>query len=141
MATMDITTAGPHMVRESFERGREELKRLEEKVGLPVVDVFFVGHCGAAVQFPDFNYAGCVSDFWREAEKLVEEGLVRTLGVNNMSIHQVKSVCEFAKIMPSVMTAEASDGERGGPKGGVLAHDPVHRARAQPSPHRSSSTS
>ena len=58
---MDVASIGPHLIRESFNRAREDLKALEEKVGLPVIDVYWVGY---GMAFPTFKIVGCVSDFW-----------------------------------------------------------------------------
>ena len=98
---------GAHMVRESFERLRAEAEPFIAEHGLPLVDVYIMNPI-CAFSFPDFHghgashpppcrarratltlatlpshrAPGCFSDFWREAEKLVDEGLVRSLGLN-----------------------------------------------------------
>lgn len=40
---------------------------------------------------------GCYSEYWKEAEKLVAEGLVRVLMTNNLSIHQIDTQYEFSR--------------------------------------------
>lgn len=43
---------------------------------------------------------------WKAMESLVELGLVRAIGVSNFSIHQLRELLKFAKIVPSVNQVE-----------------------------------
>ncbi|KAK8655746.1 hypothetical protein V6N13_108313 [Hibiscus sabdariffa] len=43
---------------------------------------------------------------WKAMEALVESGLVRTIGVSNFSVHQIKELLKFAKIVPAVNQVE-----------------------------------
>ena len=79
----------------------------EEEFGGPLADTLtlFPACC---ISFPDFKGHGCFSDFWKEAEKLVDEGLVRSLAMNNATIHQIESTLEFARHRPVMATYESS---------------------------------
>ena len=57
---------------------------------------------------PTFKSVGCFSDFWKEAEKLVDEGLVRSLSINAATIHQIESLLEFARHRPVMASFESS---------------------------------
>ncbi|XWS64080.1 hypothetical protein CRYUN_Cryun06bG0156300 [Craigia yunnanensis] len=43
---------------------------------------------------------------WKAMEALVELGLVRAIGVSNFSVHQIKELLKFAKIVPAVNQVE-----------------------------------
>ena len=98
-------TLGPHTVRESFERARKKMAPFEAEFGLPLIDVYMLMPM-TAWSFPDFRCHGCFSDMWKEAEKLVDEGLVRSLGINNATIHQIEATLEFARHRPVMATFE-----------------------------------
>ena len=97
---------GPHMVREAFDRLRKEMAPYEMEFGLPLVDVLCVP--GGAFSFPDFKLQGAFSEFWKEAEKLVDEGLVRSLAVNAFTIHQIEALLGFARHRPVLASFESS---------------------------------
>ena len=98
--------AGPHLLRTAVERLRKEkMVNYEEEHG-SVVDILMVPL--GAMSFPDFKMQGPFSDYWREAEKLVDEGLVRGLATNAFTIHQLEALIGFAKHRPVVVTFESS---------------------------------
>ena len=100
-------TVGPHMIREGFERLRKEMQPYEEEFGLPLADILILQPC-CAFSFPDFKGHGCFSDWWKEAEKLVDEGVVRSLGLDKATIHQIEATLEFARHRPVMATFESS---------------------------------
>lgn len=100
-------TVGPWMVREAFDRTRKAMAAYEKEHGLPLIDTMIISP-GCAMKFPDFTSSGCISDWWKEAEKLVDEGLVRSLSVNMATMHQIESILEFARHRPVMATFESS---------------------------------
>ena len=48
-----------------------------------------------------------LSETWAALEKLVDEGLVRAIGVSNFSIPQMQSVCKVARIRPACNQVES----------------------------------
>ena len=47
-----------------------------------------------------------LEDTWKEMEKLVEKGLVKSIGVSNFSTEQVKNILKIAKVKPVVNQVE-----------------------------------
>ncbi|KAJ8769919.1 hypothetical protein K2173_009001 [Erythroxylum novogranatense] len=43
---------------------------------------------------------------WKVMEALIELGLVRAIGVSNFSVHQIKELLKFAKVVPAVNQVE-----------------------------------
>jgi len=43
---------------------------------------------------------------WREMEKLVDDGLVKSIGLSNFNHTQIEEILEFARIKPSVLQSE-----------------------------------
>ena len=99
-------TAGPHMLRESFDELRKQMAPYEKEHGLPLIDNLVINIFGLVI--PTFKSVGCFSDFWKEAEKLVDEGLVRSLSINAATIHQIESLLEFARHRPVMASFESS---------------------------------
>ena len=100
-------TVGPEMVRKGFDRLRERMAPYEREHGLPLADVYMLAPVGA-MSFPDFKAHGCFSEMYKEAERLVDEGLVRSIGLNNATIHQIEATMEFARHRPVMATFESS---------------------------------
>ncbi|KAK2795320.1 hypothetical protein FQN51_000505 [Onygenales sp. PD_10] len=48
-----------------------------------------------------------VRETWREMERMVEKGKVRSIGISNFTLERVKEVLSFAKIPPAVNQIEA----------------------------------
>ena len=98
-------TVGPHVMREDYDRLRKLMAPFEKEHGLPLIDTLLIKPFAAFV-VPDFKGIGCFSDWWREAEKLVDEGLVRSLAVDSMTIHQIESILKIAKHRPVMASFE-----------------------------------
>ena len=47
-----------------------------------------------------------ISELWEEMEQLVDEGLVRTLGTSNFTVHQMDALIANARIRPSFVSIE-----------------------------------
>ncbi|KAL7713314.1 Aldose reductase [Entamoeba marina] len=47
-----------------------------------------------------------IEETWRQMEKLVEDGLVKSIGVSNFPIHQLEKILRIAKIKPVVNQVE-----------------------------------
>ena len=94
------------MLREAVERFLKLAAPYKEEFGGPVIDVLCVPP--GLMSFPDFRIHGAFSDWWREAEKLVDEGIVRSLAVNAFTIHQIEALLGFAKHRPVMASFESS---------------------------------
>ena len=47
-----------------------------------------------------------LEDTWKAMEKLVEEGLVKSIGVSNFSISTILDIMTYAKIKPAINQVE-----------------------------------
>lgn len=47
-----------------------------------------------------------IQETWQEMEKLVEEGLVKSIGISNFSVSLTKDLLSYAKIVPAVNQIE-----------------------------------
>ena len=47
-----------------------------------------------------------IQDTWQQMEKLVEEGLVKTIGISNFSVKKIADLLQYAKITPAVNQVE-----------------------------------
>ena len=47
-----------------------------------------------------------IQDTWQQMEKLVEEGLVKTIGISNFSVKKIEDLLQYAKITPAVNQVE-----------------------------------
>ena len=45
-------------------------------------------------------------DTWQQMEKLVEEGLVKSIGISNFSVKKIEDLLQYAKIVPAVNQVE-----------------------------------
>ena len=53
----------------------------------------------------------CIRDsVWRQCEQLVEEGLVRYIGMSNMTVPKLKAVLPLCKIKPAALEMELHPG-------------------------------
>ncbi|DBA83694.1 hypothetical protein WJX77_001076 [Trebouxia sp. C0004] len=47
-----------------------------------------------------------MKDTWQQMEKLVEEGLVKSIGISNFSVKKIEDLLQYAKIKPAVNQVE-----------------------------------
>ncbi|KAL1746183.1 NADP-dependent oxidoreductase domain-containing protein [Schizophyllum fasciatum] len=111
--TTKLPNVGHHRVRESFE---ESLAAL----GLDYVDLYLVhwpqgerptteqrntGNLGGKDYFaPD--EAPTIIDVWKEMEKLLDTGKVKTIGVSNFSVKTLSRLLPHCKVVPAVNQVE-----------------------------------
>ena len=86
-------------------------------LGLDYIDLFFVHW-----PFPNYHAPGCSGDArnpdsrpfsvdefmqtWRQCEKLLDEGLVRYIGMSNMTIPKLEAVLPLCRIKPAALEME-----------------------------------
>ena len=86
-------------------------------LGLDSVDLYFVHW-----PFPNYHAPGCdgdsrnpdskpfsmeeFMDTWRQCEKLVDEGLVRYIGMSNMTVKKLEQVLPLCRIQPAALEME-----------------------------------
>lgn len=101
-------------VRRSCERSLEDLQ-------LEQLDLYFVHW-----PFPNYHAPGCSGDSrnpdsrpffleefmrtWRQCEELVERGLVRYIGMSNMTIPKLEAVLPLCRIQPAALEMELHPG-------------------------------
>lgn len=90
-------------------------------LGLSYLDLYFVHW-----PFPNYHAPGCDGDsrnpdsrpfsteefmgVWRQCEQLLEEGLVRHIGMSNMTIPKLEAVLTLCKIQPAAIEMELHPG-------------------------------
>ena len=90
-------------------------------LGLDYLDLYFVHW-----PFPNYHAPGCSGDSrnpnskpfsveefmdtWRQCEQLVEEGLVKHIGMSNMTIPKLEAVLPLCKIKPAAIEMELHPG-------------------------------
>lgn len=47
-----------------------------------------------------------IQDTWQQMENLVEEGLVKSIGISNFSVKKIEDLLQYAKITPAVNQVE-----------------------------------
>lgn len=102
------------------DRHREVLAACEQSLqdlGLSYIDLYFVHWpfpnyhapgCGGDSRNPDSRPfdAGEFMDTWRQCEELVDKGLVRYIGMSNMTIPKLKAVLPLCRIRPAALEME-----------------------------------
>ena len=99
------------------ERVEESCKKSIADLQCDYIDMFFIHW-----PFPNYHAPGCdvdsrnpdskpfsVEEFintYRQCEELVEKGLIRHIGISNMTIPKLEAVLPLMKIMPSACEAE-----------------------------------
>lgn len=92
-------------------------KKSLEDLGLSKIDLYFVHW-----PFPNYHAPGCngdsrnpdskpfsveeFMDTWRQCEQLVEEGLVRYIGMSNMTVKKLEQVLPLCRIQPAALEME-----------------------------------
>ncbi len=95
----------------------ESCQKSLRDLGLSYLDLYFVHW-----PFPNYHAPGCdgdsrnpdsrpfsVEEFmatWRQCERLVEEGLVRYIGMSNMTVPKLEAVLPLCRIQPAALEME-----------------------------------
>ena len=88
-----------------------------EDLGLSTIDLYFVHW-----PFPNYHAPGCEGDSrnpdskpfsveefmdtWRQCERLVDKGLVRYIGMSNMTVKKLEQVLPLCRIQPAALEME-----------------------------------
>lgn len=88
-----------------------------EDLGLSTIDLYFVHW-----PFPNYHAPGCggdsrnpdskpfsveeFMDTWRQCERLVDKGLVRYIGMSNMTVKKLEQVLPLCRIQPAALEME-----------------------------------
>ncbi len=99
------------------DRVLESCKKSLADLGLEYVDLYFVHW-----PFPNYHAPGCAGDSrnpdsrpfsveefmntWRQCEELVDRGLVRYIGMSNMTIAKLEAVLPLCRIQPAALEME-----------------------------------
>ena len=99
----------------------ESCRKSLQDLQLSYIDLYFVHW-----PFPNYHAPGCDGDsrnpdsrpfsaeefmsVWRQCEQLVEEGLVRYIGMSNMTVPKLKAVLPLCKIKPAALEMELHPG-------------------------------
>lgn len=105
---------GEGKVMEACEKSLKDLR-------LSCIDLYFVHW-----PFPNYHAPGCAGDSrnpdsrpffveefmgtWRQCERLVEEGMVRYIGMSNMTIPKLEAVLPLCRIRPAALEMELHPG-------------------------------
>ena len=95
----------------------ESCRKSLADLGLKYIDLFFVHW-----PFPNYHAPGCSGDArnpdsrpfsveefmstWRQCEELVDRGLVRYIGMSNMTVSKLEAVLPFCRIKPAALEME-----------------------------------
>lgn len=95
----------------------ESCRKSLEDLGLEYLDLYFVHW-----PFPNYHAPGCSGDSrnpdsrpfsteefmtaWRQCEELVDQGLVRHIGMSNMTIPKLEAVLPLCRIQPAALEME-----------------------------------
>lgn len=95
----------------------ESCQKSLRDLGLDYIDLYFVHW-----PFPNYHAPGCSGDsrnpdsrpfstdefmgVWRQCEELVDKGLVRYIGMSNMTIPKLEAVLPHCRIMPAALEME-----------------------------------
>ena len=95
----------------------ESCKKSLSDLGLSYLDLYFVHW-----PFPNYHAPGCTGDSrnpdsrpfsveafmatWRQCEELVDKGLVRYIGMSNMTIPKLEAVLPLCRIQPAALEME-----------------------------------
>lgn len=99
------------------EKVLESCKKSLEDLGLEYLDLYFIHW-----PFPNYHAPGCSGDSrnpdsrpfsadefmktWRQCEELVDKGLVRYIGMSNMTIPKLEAVLPLCRIKPAALEME-----------------------------------
>jgi diketogulonate reductase-like aldo/keto reductase len=100
----------PELVRKACERSLKDLQ-------LPYLDLFLI-HWPVALEPSDEHIPAVprsgvckldntpLLDTWKAMEKLVDEGLVKSIGLSNFNSHQIARILEICRIKPANLQVE-----------------------------------
>merc|ERR1719502_2002146 len=97
------------LVRRSFDALVKELGPLNVGEGQPLLDGYAMIFPTPLIAMPSKEPlvdVYTVSEMWAEMEALVDEGLVRTIGVSNFTVHQIDALLAVAKHRPAFVQQE-----------------------------------
>jgi diketogulonate reductase-like aldo/keto reductase len=80
------------------------LRETLEQLQLEYLDLFLIHWPATSIEAPTLTPP--YSETWAAMEGLVEQGLVKSIGVSNMTIKKLEAMKEFAKIAPVVCQGE-----------------------------------
>ena len=83
-------------------------RRSLDLLGIDYVDLYLI-HWPAQFKKGTFgakDSSFTLKDTWRAMEALVENGLVKSIGVSNFGVKLIEELCAFAKVMPVVNQIE-----------------------------------
>ena len=99
------------------EKVGESCRQSLKDLGLETIDLFFVHW-----PFPNYHAPGCSGDSrnpdsrpfsveefmktWRQCEELVDQGLVRYIGMSNMTVPKLEAVLPLCRIKPAALEME-----------------------------------
>lgn len=99
------------------EKVGESCRHSLKDLGLETIDLFFVHW-----PFPNYHAPGCSGDSrnpdsrpfsvdefmktWRQCEELVDQGLVRYIGMSNMTVPKLEAVLPLCRIKPAALEME-----------------------------------
>ena len=99
------------------EKVGESCRQSLKDLGLETIDLFFVHW-----PFPNYHAPGCSGDSrnpdsrpfsvdefmktWRQCEELVDQGLVRYIGMSNMTVPKLEAVLPICRIKPAALEME-----------------------------------
>jgi len=96
-------------VRRSFDALKEALGPLKVGENQPLIDGYTMVFPTPLIAMPSKTPLVDVLTFgemWAEMEALVDEGLVRTIGVSNFTVHQIDALLKVAKYRPAFLQQE-----------------------------------
>lgn len=83
-----------------YEEAKTALKASLKRLQLDYLDLYLI-HWPNPVNLRD-RWQTANADTWRAMEEMVDEGLIRTIGVSNFLVHHMEALLETARIIPAV---------------------------------------
>lgn len=89
--TTKILSAGGSSEK-TYRKCVESVKKIDDREGKGYVDLFLIHSPSGG--------AGAIKEMWQALERLVEEGLARSIGVSNFGVGHIEGMKSYAKIWP-----------------------------------------
>lgn len=83
-----------------YEEAKIALKASLKRLQLDYLDLYLI-HWPNPVNLRD-RWQAANADTWRAMEEMVDEGLIRTIGISNFLVHHMEALLETARIIPAV---------------------------------------